>query len=222
VHDGLTDAQATSHKEGWSHYLERLRAAAADGDAGADEWAASPDPMDRLSAAEASLAECQLVLRGINESDGTASTPCSKFTVDDLIEHLLGSVSSLGSMAGADVVVPSEVPLEPRVATAAQQALEAWRRRGTEGTVTFGSGEMPASLAASILSVEFLVHAWDFAAATSQSLTPSDALSDYVLDRARELIAPSMRDGDRFAAEAEIGPDADALERLVAFTGRSR
>jgi uncharacterized protein (TIGR03086 family) len=217
VHEGLTDAQASSHTVGWSHYLERLRVAAAEGDAGA----ASPDPMDRLSAAEASLAQCQLVLRGIGASDGTSSTPCAKFTVDDLIEHLLGSISSLGSMAGAEVVVPSDVPMESRVATAAQQVLEAWRRRGTEGSVTFGSGEMPASRAANILSLEFLVHAWDFAAATSQSMTPSDALSDYVLDRARELIAPSMRDGDRFAVEAEVGPDAGALERLVAFTGRS-
>jgi uncharacterized protein (TIGR03086 family) len=220
VHEGLTDAQASSHTVGWSHYLERLRVAAAEGDAGADEWAASPDPMDRLSAAEASLAQCQLVLRGIGASDGTSSTPCAKFTVDELLDHLLGSISSLGSMAGAEVVVPSDVPMESRVATAAQQALEAWRRRGTEGSVTFGSGEMPASRAANILSLEFLVHGWDFAAATSQTMTPSDALSDYVLDRARELIAPSMRDGDRFAVEAEVGPDAGALERLVAFTGR--
>jgi hypothetical protein len=47
-----------------------------------------------------------------------------------------------------------------------------------------------------------------------------DALSGYVLERGRSLIAPQMRDGDNFAAELEVGSDADNLTRLVAFTGR--
>lgn len=221
VHEGLTDEQSTSHAEGWSHYLDRLATAARTGDAGADEWAASPDPMDRLNSAEATLAACQLVLRGVRDADGTAATPCAKFTVDDLADHLLGSISSLGAMAGVEVATPPKGALEARVATAAQQTLEAWRRRGMEGEVAFGDGKIPAAMAASILSVEFLVHAWDFAEATSQDFAVSEALSDYVLGLAQELIAPQMRDGDRFGVEVEVGPDAGRLERLVAFTGRT-
>jgi uncharacterized protein (TIGR03086 family) len=68
--------------------------------------------------------------------------------------------------------------------------------------------------------MEFLVHAWDFARATQQTITVDDALSSYVLERGRSLIAPQMRDGDNFAAEIEVGPDADSLTRLLAFTGR--
>jgi hypothetical protein len=64
------------------------------------------------------------------------------------------------------------------------------------------------------------VHAWDFAQATAQTITVDDALSGYVLERGRSLIAPQMRDGDNFAAELEVGSDADNLTRLVAFTGR--
>ncbi len=107
------------------------------------------------------------------------------------------------------------------MATASQQALEAWRTRGIDGEVPFGGGMMPASMAAGILSIEYLVHAWDFASATSQPLEVSDALSDYVLGLCREVIAPAMRDGDRFAEEVMVGPDACALDRLAAFTGRS-
>jgi len=221
VHEGLTDAQAAGHGEGWDHFLERLSIAGRTGDAGADDWAASPDPLDELSAAEAALALCQLVLREMSESDAGAFTPCAKFTVADLVDHLLGSISHLGSMAGADIAVPSVGSMESRVATAAQQTLEAWRHRGIEGEVLFGSRPMPAPRAASILSLEFLVHAWDFSVATSKTLAPSDALSDYVLGLARELIAPPMRDGDRFGAEVEVGPDAGAMERLAAFTGRA-
>ena len=64
VHSGLTPEQAVGHSEGWDHYGERLVAAATYGDAGADEWAAS-EPGDPLTAAEASLAVCQVVLRGL-------------------------------------------------------------------------------------------------------------------------------------------------------------
>jgi uncharacterized protein (TIGR03086 family) len=106
------------------------------------------------------------------------------------------------------------------VADASQATLEAWRKRGLEGTVKLGSSELPATIAADILAVELLVHAWDLATATDQALSVGAGLSDYVLERARGLIAPHMRDGDRFSAEREAGPDADSLARLVAFTGR--
>ena len=97
VHEGLTDEQAVGHGEGWDHYLARLEMAARNGDAGADEWAAAPDPMDRLSAAEASLAVCQLVLRGLGPSDAERPTPCAEFTVHQVVVHLLESLHHLGA-----------------------------------------------------------------------------------------------------------------------------
>jgi uncharacterized protein (TIGR03086 family) len=221
VHDGLTDEQAAGHAAGWDHYFERLAQAAATGDAGPDEWAGAPDPMDRLSAAEASLAVCQRVLHGLSDSDATLPTPCAKFTVTDLIEHLLGSIQSIGTMAGLASASPAAGPAEVRVADASQRTLEAWRRRGVDGSVPSRGGEIPAVTAASIVSIEFLVHAWDLATATNQPIEVSNALSGYVLTLAREVIAPPMRDGDRFAAEVTAGPDAGSLERLVAFTGRA-
>ena len=219
VHSGLTPEQAASHLEGWQHYGERLVVAAEQGDAGPDEWAAG-EPGDPLTAAEASLAVCQQVLRGLRPEDGTAQTPCAKFTVDDLMQHLLQSIHSLGAAAGATVEVDNSGSAEVRVGDAGQVALEAWRRRGLDGTVRLLGGEAPSELAANILAIEFLVHASDFAKATNQTLTASEALSGYVLDRARSVIAPHMRDGDRFASELQTGPDADNLARLLAFTGR--
>ena len=219
VHSGLTPEQASGHLEGWNHYGERLVAAARHGDAGADEWAAS-EPGDPLTAAEASLAVCQAVLRKLRPEDGSAQTPCAKFTVDDLLEHLLGSLASLGAAGGATVPHAGSGPAEVRVADAAQVTLEAWRKRGLDGTVNLGRSEVPAAVVTDLLSMEFLVHAWDFARATDQTITVDDALSGYVLERGRSLIAPQMRDGDNFAAELEVAPDADNLTRLVAFTGR--
>jgi uncharacterized protein (TIGR03086 family) len=219
VHSGLTPEQAAGHLEGWNHYGERLVAAAERGDAGADEWAAS-EPGDPLTAAEASLAVCQAVLRGLRPEHGSAQTPCAKFTVDDLVEHLVGSLRFLGAAGGATMPDSETGPAEVRVADAAQATLEAWRKRGLDGTVNLGRSEMPAAAVADILCMEFLVHAWDFAQATAQAVAVDDRLSGYVLERGRSLIAPQMRDGDSFAAELEAGPEADNLARLVAFTGR--
>jgi len=220
VHDGLTAEQAASHSEGWQHYMDRLATAGAKGDAGLDDWAL-PETLDRLDAAEASLAVCQFVLRNLRPEDATAPTPCAKFAVSDLVDHLVRSVTILGGAAGATIDTPTTASPEARVALAAEPALEAWRRRGLEGTVSLPPGDMPAEIAVNILCVEFLVHAWDFAQASGQTIAVNDRLSSYVLDRAREIITPQVRDGENFAAEVATGPDAGNLERLVAFTGRA-
>ena len=221
IHDGLTEEQAASHLEGWNHFLERLQRAAATGDAGPDEWAAAPADLNQLTCADATLAVCQNVLRAIDESDLGKPTPCTEFSVGQLADHLIGSMVGLGGMAGV-IVVPAETgTVESRVAFAAQQSLEAWHQRGLDGTVKLGEGEMPAGLAVTILSVELLIHAWDFAVATGQQVTVSDQVSHYVFDLAQQLISPQQRAGGSFADAIEVGPDADILSRLVAFTGRA-
>jgi uncharacterized protein (TIGR03086 family) len=222
VHEGLTDEQAAGHAEGWQHYFERLLLAATSGDAGADSWVTGAENLDLLGAAEASLAACQLVLRGMPAGAGSLATVCRKFTVADLLEHLIGSLTFLGGAVGGTIVVPAGGSAESRLADVAQQALEAWRRQGLDGTVTMRGREGPAQRAANLLSIELLVHGWDFAQATSQELAASEALGEYVLGLAQEMITPEMRDGDSFAEQVETGADAGALERLAAFTGRPR
>jgi uncharacterized protein (TIGR03086 family) len=219
VHEGLTDEQAASHGEGWNHYLGRLVRAATDGDAGADDWAALAE-FDPLTSAEATLAACQLVLRGIPEADYHRPTPCTEFDLTQLVDHLMGSITGLGAAAGAQFGEDDGTTLEFRVATAAQAALEAWNARGVDGEIKVGPQEMPAGAALGILSLEFLVHAWDFARATGQQVAVSDALGQYVLGVAGQIIRPELRAVVGFADPLEAGPDAGLLDRLIAFTGR--
>ncbi len=75
--------------------------------------------------------------------------------------------------------------MERQVVLAARPALDAWHHRGLDGTVPFGSNEAPAKMMAGILSIEFLVHAWDYAKATGREVTAPDSLSDYVMGLAR-------------------------------------
>lgn len=220
VHDGLTEEQAASHMEGWNHFFERLLRVATTGQVGPDEWAATPADLNQLTCADATLAVCQNVLRSVSDDDLEKPTPCQDFSVGQLVEHLVGSMIGLGKMAGADVAAASSGTVESRVAFVAQQALEAWSKHGLEGTVKFGDTDMPAALAANIFSLEFLIHAWDFADATGQKVTVSDEVTHYVLEMAHQVISPQSRDGGPFAAAVEVGPDAHILERLIAFSGR--
>jgi uncharacterized protein (TIGR03086 family) len=221
VHDGLTDEQAAHHAVGWNHFMDRLVAAGRDGDAGPDEWAAAPDPIDELLCAEATLAVLQGVLRDMDSVDLTKQTVCTEYTVAQLADHVMGSIASLGGCAGARMPQRDrDAPLETQVADAAQAALEAWRRRGLEGTVELGPQEVPAAMPVNILSLEFLVHAWDFARATGRDVVVSEPVADYALQLAGKVITPESRGFAGFAESVETAADAAVLDRLIAFTGR--
>jgi uncharacterized protein (TIGR03086 family) len=222
THQGLTGDQAAGHTEGWTHYLDRLGDAATAGDAGIDPWAAGGDEPDHLSAAEASWALCRQVMLPFTPEHRGLPTPCSDFTVHDLVEHLMGSMRGLGGMAGAEI--PEEiqaVSAEDYIAQAAEPALAAWRARGIDGEVPFGDGTAPAAVPAGILSLEFFIHAWDFARATDQPFSAPEALTAFVAGVAEQVIQPQYRgEGKGFAAIADPAHD-DPVSKLMAFTGRT-
>ena len=180
------------HTDGWNHCFERLVTLTTSDDAAADDWAAAPDPLTELVSAEATLAIVQRVLRKLTHADADKPTPCEDFTVSELVEHLVGSITGIGKALGvADQ--PDAAP-EVRVADAAQPTLEAFQARGLEGTIDMGFAELPAAAVANILNLEFLVHA-------------------------RNTNSPQMR-GKSFADETLVEESAASMDRLVAFTGR--
>ena len=123
-------------------------------------------PTDELASAEASLAVLQNVLHPIANDDLSKQTPCREFDIAGLTDHLMNSITVIGGAAGAEL--PERDPadsVERQVVAAARPALDAWHRRGLDGTVAFGQNEAPARMMAGILSLEFLVHAWDYAMA---------------------------------------------------------
>ncbi|MBT2523829.1 TIGR03086 family metal-binding protein [Arthrobacter sp. ISL-28] len=222
VHEGLPTPEAVAaHSEGWNHYLDRLLAEAATGDAGADEWAAVPQDLNELAAADATLGIVLRVLRAVTAADLELATPCSDFNVAQLLDHLADSVGSIGKALGANVADDAGKSPEARIADLAQPTLEAFARRGLEGTVDMGFAELPATMVASILNVEFLVHAWDFSKALGLDLAVADELADYVEVLGQQTISDQVRASAGFAAPTPIGESAPSLERLIAFTGRA-
>ncbi len=220
THEGLDGEQAQAHATGWDHYLERLDRIATSGDAGPDEWAAMPESLDPLTAAEASLAALQPILRNLTPDDQSKPTPCDDFTCHDVAEHLMTSMERLGAMAGVTVTNPESGSLENRVSVMAAEAIEGWRAVDLSGTIPGpGGGEMPASMAAGILSMEIALHGWDIAQSSGQPLNLPDDLVAYLRGIAETLV-PGGR-GSNFADEATPAENASALDRLAAYTGRA-
>ena len=178
-------------------------------------------PTDELASAEAALSALQHVLHPISRDELSKSTPCTEYDVMQLTDHLMNSITLLGGAAGAEPPERnSEDSVERQIVCAARPALDAWHRRGLTDTVTIGTNEIPATFAVSILSVEFLVHGWDYATATTHWIDVAESLADYVLGLAHKVITPQGRATAGFDDPVAVPDDASALDRLIAFTGR--
>ncbi|MDZ5622301.1 TIGR03086 family metal-binding protein [Nocardioides bizhenqiangii] len=219
VHEGLTPEEEAGHAEGWAHFLERLEAAGATGDAGQDPWHWAPKDLTPVVAAEAALAAIQPVLRAITDADAERRTPCPELPVGLLVDHLETSMAGLGAMAGA-TVERTEGSAEHRVSTVAAQTITAWHAIDPDGTVEGPVGEMPASVAAALLSAEILLHGWDLAEAMGLTVRVSDEVVGYIRGLS-EPILPTAR-GRSFADEVPAAADAPPLDRFAAFAGRPK
>jgi uncharacterized protein YndB with AHSA1/START domain len=200
VHTGLNLEQAASHLAGWRHFFDRLAVAAVDGEAGADEWAAVPDPMTDLACAEAAFAVCLRALRAAGESTGSAA---DEARTAELADHLADSLARLALAAGVEATDPGDgVGDEPRVAAVGQQALEAWATRD------------PSDLALAWTAIELIVHAVETGARTGDRPQVSEPLADYLRTRADDLRAAREPDGRSLADALLTEPDHDLLRRL--------
>jgi uncharacterized protein (TIGR03086 family) len=180
------------------------------------------------------IAQLETILPGLDEVAGRVkleefgnSTPCANFRVRDLFDHMIRGASQFAPQLRGEPVValdPSDLHDDERQAalkTAVADLLTAVHAPGALGrSVELPFGVVPGAVLARFLTVDGMVHTWDIARATGQPFSPSEPLAEAVLANAHELIAPPMRDGDTFAPETAIAPEASAMERLVAFTGR--
>lgn len=162
----------------------------------------------------------------IDPADYGKPTPCAKYAVRDLFDHMIGGASQFapqlrGDTPGAPPAV-DDAGRRAALEDALRELGNAVRSPGAmERTVALPFGEVPGSVLASFLTVDGLTHAWDLSRATGVPFDPPAELAETVLATARQLIAPELRDGDTFAAETPIAADAPAVDRLAAFTGRA-
>lgn len=177
--------------------------------------------MNELSSAQTALAALRPVVAGIGRNELHLPTPCPGFDVATLADHLVGTITLVGDSAGATVSVAGDGPIGSRVVATAEAVIAVWDRRGTDGEVVFAGRIMPAGLALGVLSVELVVHGWDFAQALGVHLSIAAQHAEFVLGLARQIITPQSRIAAGFDPPVVVADDEKAMDRLVAFTGRT-
>lgn len=174
------------------------------------------------------------LVRGVTDDQLDLPTPCEKYAVGDLVEHIGGLTLAFTGAARKEPVPGAENGgsgdarrLEPgwrdRIDRDLAALVDAWRDPAAyEGMTMAGPVEMPGPDAAAVALDEIVVHGWDLAAATRQEFTVTDADLEVCLGFARAFSTPETADtrGDAFGEVLDVPDDAPALTRLLGMLGR--
>ena len=163
---------------------------------------------------------------GISPDQLSGATPCAKFSVAGVLEHMIGGATVFAPAFRGESPSPGSAPtagsLQDQWRAAMADLLDAVHSPGaSERTVAAPFGEVPGAVFARFVAFDGLVHGWDLATATNQPYAPPADVVREVDAFARQALSDGMRDGDTFAAEKPAPADASGLERVVAFSGRT-
>ncbi|MDA8310186.1 MAG: TIGR03086 family metal-binding protein [Actinomycetota bacterium] len=178
--------------------------------------------MDPLAAHERAQQVFADVLAGVGPGQLEAPTPCSEWSVRDLVGHV---VSGNYRVAQKEPPAPAHdvaglLEAHAASARAAQAVLAA--PGGLERTYQLRIGEVPGAVVVVMRARDALVHAWDLAKATGQSTDIDPELADWALGTSRQTLTEDMRGPGRpFGAEQPCEAGRPVADRLAAFLGRA-
>jgi len=178
--------------------------------------------MDLIDALDQTFQHTQRVIDEVQPDQYDNPSPCSEWTVRDLLAHTIGVVSGLGAAASGASRSKFELGDDPsaQFRDAAAVALAGWSTPGVlDAVIDAGPGPMPGRALASINLLDTATHSWDIAKACGLPATLPDDVATAALEASRSTISPEIRAG-RFGPEVQASSSADATERLVAFLGR--
>jgi uncharacterized protein (TIGR03086 family) len=193
-----------------------------------------------VSQLERALTATGAVVGAIRQDQWSDPTPCSEWSVADLLSHLtignFGFASAVdgtafaGSAAAApagradirpaEASTPDADPVEAYRQSAAA-VTEAFARPGAlDRIVSVPFGQVPGRMALHLRITEVLAHGWDLARATGQPANLPEDLAE------QELAFTLSKLGDIPPGRRPFGPprpvagDAPAIDRLAACLGR--
>ncbi|MGW6688130.1 TIGR03086 family metal-binding protein [Streptomyces sp. NPDC054961] len=187
-----------------------------------------PDPLlERHAEALALFGEH---VHAISDTQWDAPTPCSEWSVRDLVNHVTAeqlwippmvtdgrTVEDIGSTFSGDVLGTDPAGSWDRASAAAHVAFEI--PGALDRTVRLSYGPALGSAYCSELTADCVVHAWDLARAIGADDRLPDGLVEFslkeVMPYASGLAASGMYD-----APLEVPAGADAQTRLLALVGR--
>lgn len=172
------------------------------------------------------LAAVGRLIAGVRPEQWSAPTPCAEWTVRDVVNHLV-----IGNLVFAAIV--SDRPSPQRdVDHLGADPLGAYVDSGSALQTAFGrpgvferryEGPLGIATGADRLRVriyDLLAHGWDLAHATGQPVDIPEDLAEQALLFVQAQLSAQPRTR-RFGPAQPAPDDAPAIDRLVAFLGRS-
>lgn len=166
------------------------------------------------------------VARRAAGGDPAAPTPCTEFDLATLVKHFVGTSGAFVA-AGSGALDPddpwgSKVTVRDDWSTQLADQLDragaVWARADTwDGAVK--NSPMPAAALGEMGLIEVVLHGWDLARATGQTVT----LDPETAAEVRRCVADTAEQGRQFEAygpEVEVADDAGDLDRALGLAGR--
>ncbi|MFE2415914.1 TIGR03086 family metal-binding protein [Streptomyces hokutonensis] len=169
------------------------------------------------------------VIAAVPGSTWSAPTPCTEWTVRQVLNHARIDQQAYGLVLTGDR--PDSDPFHPADALDGDPVAELDQvlRAVAEGYAALPAdadrvptplGPMPLPIAAATAAMDAAVHAWDIAVATGQNRPLAADLAEGIWPAADRLV-DQLRDAYRvFAPALEVTAEYDRAETLLAFLGR--
>ncbi|MCD0483863.1 TIGR03086 family metal-binding protein [Streptacidiphilus sp. ASG 303] len=168
-------------------------------------------------------------VRAVGAGQWDAPTPCTEWTVRDLVNHLTveqlwvpplmegATVEEVGDRFDGDRLGDDPVGAWRSAATAAREAFT--RHGALDATVHLSSGDTRAVEYCSQMAMDAAVHTWDLARATGGDTRLAPELVAFAR-REVEPYADELAASGLFAPPVKVSDDADGQTRLLALLGR--
>ena len=147
-----------------------------------------------------------------------ATTPCDKWNVRTLMNHMLDTQNYfVGAARGGKASPPSPSPPD----LLSDDPVKDFERARAETIDTFAAPGVIDRTGPS-LGIAFsdqLLHGWDLARATDQDAAMPDGLPEAAYQMIHGRFTDDQREGV-FKPEVHLGRDASAQDKLLAYTGR--
>lgn len=189
--------------------------------------AQEPNPIEVYQGAAQALIP---TFGAVNAGQLASSTPCTEWTVKNLLNHnlsvqkflystLTGGNMEIGETFQVDGDLPSE-GAEAALKSITDQVISAANGMDLSTVVTTPFGDMPAGHFIMIPMVDLVVHRWDLASATGQNNTIDSSLAEVCVG----VLSPEALEGGRnmgaFGPEVVVPATGTIQEKLLGSVGR--
>jgi uncharacterized protein (TIGR03086 family) len=180
-----------------------------------------PNPIEVY---ETAVKQARKTMAGVKPGQLAQTTPCSYWTVQGLMAHMVAAPAALLAFLENDTpptpgVQAKEASVQAFDATVAK-ALAAARAPGALAKKTkTPAGEMTGAQFMTVVAADLCVHTWDLAKATGQDtrLDPKLAELSYAVFAP---FAEFARQAGAFGPEVKVTASASAQDKMLGLTGR--